>query len=1118
MQEPETGTQNGTVQDLSPFRRKGRAGARARNSRRLRRVRDLALATLALAAATFVSIPGVAQATQDNGAIADLTLASVSPGTLDVSWEAAATAPTDYRVNWARSDESFPSWTDDSANRYPHTTSLRLTDLDEGVEYKVRVRARFYRGGYTSNPWSGPWEEEAWVVAAEPPSGVRSDDDPPVTLLTPPPLIVFDSDDPGEHDDPPVTLLTPPPLIVFDSDDPGGDDDVLVALQQGSDENKLGGNGNERDKTVDIGFPEVVVGETAQHHGHATSFTPGSGAAWYELSSIHFGIYADQGGVIRVAIHGDDTDNPAVGALYSAYVQFDTEDSADLDLDANFADNAILEPGRKYWAVFDVLTGAPSHELYVAPDGAEDAGFESWAIGDSGRLIEYLAADGFTWSASEEGPIEMSFHGRAVSERVLIGAHELRDTADDGPFLRFGTERVTKVWLNLPKGRTYDGTGGSSRIVCEPAFVEGLTTEFSPRLCDRHPDSYFDHLWAGGRSFSTGPNPMGYTITGLGADIDRVNGTVDPRANIYAPEAFDTSDGSRDPQPPVASYQAAGTSASPDRFAPTAGSARFQADPGRTYVAYFSNVGGGYFDMPNASPGADTGGEAGWSLGAPYGSRFKRPWPFGGDSWNLRYEPSKRIPLNVYGWPNPPLGAPNSDPPAPAPTLIGNLDRTSNADGQRVYRQSATDYQIANSFTTGNRAKSYAIVGVQIEITDAANFVGGIRAAIHADDNGSPGASLHEMALLINPQPGLVTFYAPAGTVLNARTTYWLVVDAADTATADHQADVGTTSTAGTPDCRGSAWSLGAAARVRSSATNRWTTESFRVKMAVLGEPVTDPSDRSSEPVCGDLPGDTSTTGRLVVDGAAVRGQHHSSADVDWYAVDLEANAFYQFDVKTGGNLSVYRMRIYDSAGNAVMVTVGSGMNERQVAVDNNFGAGGRSYQRHALPFQPDTAGRYYVSIQAPNGGIAPNRVYALSVQGDDYASGTSTTAVVEVGGSIRTYIMRTEANASSTSTRDFDTIKVALQRNTRYRIVWDVACLHEGIIGGIDDINRPWVLRQTISRETDGWCTDLTIEFTPPTARDYFITVSARGSDFPGASRYAFQGVWGTLTVKRIS
>ena len=303
-----------------------------------------------------------------------------------------------------------------------------------------------------------------------------------------------------------------------------------------------------------------------------------------------------------------------------------------------------------------------------------------------------------------------------------------------------------------------------------------------------------------------------------------------------------------------------------------------------------------------------------------------------------------------------------------------------------------------------------------------------------------------------------------------------------------------------------------------------------------------------SEPANGDLPADTTTTGVLIVDGNGVTGRHtdnvtdrnldndgnrhhsissdvYASEDVDWYAVDLEADVFYQFDVKTGGNLPVYRLKIYDSAGNPVMVTVGTGTDERQVAVDNNFGVGGlrnsHSDLLNALPFQPATAGRYYVSIQGQWGGIAPNRVYTLSVQSDDYGdSPSTTTAVVEVGGSIRTYIMRTETDASSTSTRDFDAIEVSLQANTRYRFVWDVACLHEDIIEYLpnafsDDADA---LRQTISRETDGWCSDLTIEFTPTAGGDYYIHVSARGSDFPEVSRYPFEGVWGTLTVERIS
>ena len=82
------------------------------------------------------------------------------------------------------------------------------------------------------------------------------------------------------------------------------------------------------------------------------------------------------------------------------------------------------------------------------------------------------------------------------------------------------------------------------------------------------------------------------------------------------------------------------------------------------------------------------------------------------------------------------------------------------------------------------------------------------------------------------------------------------------------------------------------------------------------------------------------------------------------------------------------------------------------------------------------------------------------------------------------------------------------------------MACLHEGIIRYLVDSFRDDAdaLQQAISRETDGWCTDLTIEFTPTTDGDYYIHVSARGSDFPEVSRNPFQGVWGTLTVERVS
>ena len=49
-------------------------------------------------------------------------------------------------MNWAKSNESFPSYTEDHGNAYPTTNSHTESGLEEGAEYKVRVRARLFQG------------------------------------------------------------------------------------------------------------------------------------------------------------------------------------------------------------------------------------------------------------------------------------------------------------------------------------------------------------------------------------------------------------------------------------------------------------------------------------------------------------------------------------------------------------------------------------------------------------------------------------------------------------------------------------------------------------------------------------------------------------------------------------------------------------------------------------------------------------------------------------------------------------------------------------------------------------------------------------------------------------
>ena len=130
--------------------------------------RYLALAVLLAAGATFGGVFAVANAQEADGAISGLALTSDSPGALAVSWDAPDLAPTDYRVNWARADESYPAWTSDEGNRHPEGTSVELTGLDQDVEYKVRVRARYHKGEYADAPWSGPWADARLTVAGDP--------------------------------------------------------------------------------------------------------------------------------------------------------------------------------------------------------------------------------------------------------------------------------------------------------------------------------------------------------------------------------------------------------------------------------------------------------------------------------------------------------------------------------------------------------------------------------------------------------------------------------------------------------------------------------------------------------------------------------------------------------------------------------------------------------------------------------------------------------------------------------------------------------------------------------------------------------------------------------------
>ena len=871
------------------------------------------------------------------------------------------------------------------------------------------------------------------------------------------------SSDPDQTDDPPVALQQNSPVKLADNtDDVDDEDDGLVA-------------------GFVAGDPGATPPSAASYRSYAVSFTTGSDAGWYQLVEVLIATKVTGTPLARLSIHRDHEGSPHADALYVTHFRGATKEAPDLYLE--FPDNTPLFPNRTYWAVFEEVSGLGVYEILTAPNGDEDP--DSWPISDTSLQRNFFSLTGRTWQASALNPIAMVVNGYPVEERVLVGAHGLRDTAADGPFLRFGTERVTKVWLNLPKGRTYDGgaTNPSIRIDCEPRFVEGPDTETSWRLCSTN--KHYDHEWAGGRGFTTGPNPTGYTISGLGVDIDAQSGTLDPVADIYAADAFSSREGARDPQSPLASYQAtAGIGGLPDRFAPrTAVSEELHVDPGRTYVAYFQNAAAGYYQTPNTSRGEDPGG-AGWTLGHPYGSRFVRPLGFGGDSWNLGEGDARRIPLNVYGWPNPLPPAPNPAPPPPGPVLVSTLGQSSTSTGQLVGKRINLEIAYAASFTNGNDAV-HTLHGVQIEVTfiPPPQVLGAIRASIYSDGGGEPGVALHELGLRANPQVGVLTFDAPADTTLAANTTFWLAIDIAHSPTEDFFRTAVTSGT-GQDACAIRNWSIGDVAYFREGPGAAWSPNADLLKMAILGERVSSTSAGFGEPTCGDLPGDITTTGRLVVDGAGVKGQHASARDADWYAVSLDAGVDYQFDVVDAP--PVYLLKIHDDQGT-----------ELRTSAIAPAGGPPNWYQHpnrvNSLPFRTDQAGAYYVSIASPKGGHAPDRVYTLSAQSDDHPADTSTTAVAELGELTRVYLMRTSSDPDDTATNDVDWVRASLLANVRYHISFDVGkCPQTAVIEGIHDADGTAIPMTSSS----GACST-SMYFTPTTKADYYIAVTGKGSQF---------------------
>ena len=86
-----------------------------------------AMLLVAVIALIGSGLAGTAQAQASNDSIPSLTLDSHQPGQLVITWQAPASAPTDYRVSWANADLNWLSWKDANEPQEERTNGRRTS-------------------------------------------------------------------------------------------------------------------------------------------------------------------------------------------------------------------------------------------------------------------------------------------------------------------------------------------------------------------------------------------------------------------------------------------------------------------------------------------------------------------------------------------------------------------------------------------------------------------------------------------------------------------------------------------------------------------------------------------------------------------------------------------------------------------------------------------------------------------------------------------------------------------------------------------------------------------------------------------------------------------------------
>ena len=1015
-------------------------------------------------------------------AVAGLTLESLTPGELGVEWTAPSPAPTDYQVSWARSGQAFAASTDSSANALPTSASHSITGLTAGVEYKVRVRAR-YAAGHARGTGSGPWSAE--VVQ-------RVDDYPD------------DADTAGE-----VTIGESVDAWIAS----GGDVDWLAADLQAGQGYDVTLEGDEELGAQLIGVyddQEAVVRDGVEWSGStALVFTPETAGTYYvsvagtDEETGSYTLSVDE--VPEGTVTGVRLSSGTVGELTIAWnapsppptdyrVRWARESLEYLNWrDANEAQRGNEYPaGTTTSLTLSGLTPAAAYKVmlrarYNGGDYRNRPWSGPWTAEVAGRVKEQPAGTDTTERVAPDDPAtgEIDYGGDRDWFAVELQTGRTYRFDLEGSATDAGTLSDPYLWgIHDSQGRLIDGTADNNHGEDENARVTFTATDGG---------TYYVAAGANGSdtgTYSLKVTDLAGTIRISDAEADETDGVLRFRVTLdaaseqtvtvryatengtaVAGEAYESASGVLEFAPGdtekhvevvliddtvedtgetvilrlsdavgalLADSQGTGTIRNSDPPA--------TASEGETDLAEATDTAGRVRVGESATGEIDEGGDRDWfAVTLEAGKTYRFDLEGSGTNAGTLRDPYLRGIYNsegdyIGGTSNNNSGTGRNSRVVFTAETAGTYYVSAGAYSSEIgtYKLSATrvadDDYAAGTDTAGTVAVGGPATGDIEQPGDqdwfAVELEAGKAYRIDLEGSGTNAGTLRD--------PYLRGIHGSQGNYIGSTDD--------DDGSGRNSRVVFITETAGT-------YYVSAGAHSSEIGTYKLS--------------VTDVTDAHAA--------GTGTAGMVAVGGSAT-GDIEQPSDQDWFAVELEAGKAYRIDLEGSGTnagtlLDPYLRGIYDSEGNRIVGTS-----------DNDDGTGRNS----RVVFITETAGTYYVSAGAYGGKMGTYKLSVMEIP--DLAAGTSTTGTVAVGG---------PATEDIEQPGDQDWFAVELEAGKAYRIDLEgsdtnAGTLRDPYLRGIYDSEGNRIVGT--SDNDDGTGRNSRVVFITETAGTYYVSAGASG------------------------